>query len=1038
MAHIAFFGLILLFVFPYFTKSCSITGASPPMEINRNFPIFVNLFNRCRVGHHPLSLSSKSVSGLGLLILLAGDIATNPGPDSFGYTKLAFTNIRSLKKNHVPLSQYVKINNIDIVGLSETWLSSSETTSLINTVSPDGFTLLHRPRIGKIGGGVGFLIRENITSTVIKSPIYKSFENLVVNCNFQHRSVNFVSVYRPPGSTTTFLDEFVTFLDFLLSLSSDPVILGDFNIDPKKHSAAYIKYSEILGSANLKQHVDVMTHLHGSILDHFITPVDSDLLQKRVCINDCITDHMCMLATLMLSCSTETKPKVVSFRKYHKIDMDSLKRDLASSELLLNPSLSSSGELYDQYHTVLTSILDRHAPVCNKNSYRLSEKWLSVEFFEAKRLKRYFERIWRRTKSVLNRSKFRRQVNKCNSIINNSKSKFYSDLIDENVHDPKKLWKSLHTVMHRTRISVLPEDPSNTSLANKFCNYFIDKINNIRSNFIASKSPSFTPERPPPPFSDFSTVSCEEVRKIILNSPTKSCSLDPWPTFLIKDCLDILIKPLTQLVNLSLSQGVFPDKFKSAIITPLIKKPSLDKNVLKNYRPVSGLNFVSKVIERVVAKQLNQFISLNNLNNSYQSAYKSGHSTETTLLKIKSDIHLNMAQNKPTALILLDLSAAFDTIDHLQLLERLKVWFGFTGTVLNWFTSYLNDRSQSVKVNESVSAAKPLAHGVPQGSVLGPLIFILFTYPLSIIISGFSNVSHHLYADDTQIYIAITPDNATTAIPQLQSCLSSVQNWMNANKLKLNPDKTEFIVFGSELHRSQLSHLFPVEILGNALFPTDKVRNLGVIFDSSFSFSAQVSAICSSSYYHIRDFARIRRYLKRPTAITLANALVSSRLDYCNSLLDSITQYDMKRLRSIQYSVCRIINRISRYSNDRMSPHLKSLHWLPIRQRIDFKWYLLMFKIVKYKLPPYFNSYFVPYTSPVATRRSVCDKMFLSRDIIPFDRKLHKSKTQYDNCFYISGPGKWNMLPPEIRCAKTLNTFRKKLKTYLFEQAYPP
>ena len=134
------------------------------------------------------------------------------------------------------------------------------------------------------------------------------------------------------------------------------------------------------------------------------------------------------------------------------------------------------------------------------------------------------------------------------------------------------------------------------------------------------------------------------------------------------------------MINMSLSEGYFPDKFKTAIVTPLLKKPSLDKSVLKNYRPVSGLNFVSKLIERTVSKQLKDYLSSNNLGNIYQSAYKAGHSTETTLLKIKSDIHLNLAQGLPTALVLLDLSAAFDTIDHLKLFDCLSSWFGFSNT----------------------------------------------------------------------------------------------------------------------------------------------------------------------------------------------------------------------------------------------------------------------------------------------------------------------------------------------------------------------
>ena len=483
---------------------------------------------------------------------------------------------------------------------------------------------------------------------------------------------------------------------------------------------------------------------------------------------------------------------------------------------------------------------------------------------------------------VVDRSNFRQQVNKCNSILRVSKSQYYSDLVTKNREDSKKLWQTINKILHRTKSSTLPDDSSDSSLANKFGSYFIEKIMKIRTIFTPNNFHISPPVEPVAKFSSFNSVSCNDIRKILNRSPTKSCSLDPWPTFLVKECVDILINPLTQMINMSLSEGYFPDKFKTAIVTPLLKKPSLDKSVLKNYRPVSGLNFVSKLIERTVSKQLKDYLSSNNLGNIYQSAYKAGHSTETTLLKIKSDIHLNLAQGLPTALVLLDLSAAFDTIDHLKLFDCLSSWFGFSNTILNWFKSYMSGRNQSVKINGSLSSPMPLSFGVPQGSVLGHFVFILYTHPLSKLIFSFKNINHHLYADDTQIYITITPDNANTAILELQSCLESVQSWMDSSKLKLNPDKTEFIVFGSKVLRNKLSHLFPVNILGNLLSTSEKVRNLGVIFDSSFRFSAHVSSVCSSSYYHIRDFARIRRYLDKPTAIAVANALVSSRLDYCN------------------------------------------------------------------------------------------------------------------------------------------------------------
>ena len=235
----------------------------------------------------------------------------------------------------------------------------------------------------------------------------------------------------------------------------------------------------------------------------------------------------------------------------------------------------------------------------------------------------------------MNRSRFRRQIAWCNRLANKDKGSYYADLITANSRDPKKLWQSLRKVLHRPSETVLPAHSSDKSLADMFASFFSNKISKIRDTFSTTGSFNDAPDSLPPAFNAFMPVTEDEVYKCISESLTKSCSLDPIPTFLLKDCLDILLSSITKLVNHSLIEGSFPNSFKKAVVTPLIKKASLPREDLKNYRPVSGLCFLSKLVERVIARQLTSHINNNKLDNPHQSAYKPGHSTETALLCIK-------------------------------------------------------------------------------------------------------------------------------------------------------------------------------------------------------------------------------------------------------------------------------------------------------------------------------------------------------------------------------------------------------------------
>ena len=249
---------------------------------------------------------------------------------------------------------------------------------------------------------------------------------------------------------------------------------------------------------------------------------------------------------------------------------------------------------------------------------------------------------------------------------------------------------------------------------------------------------------------------------------------------------------LAALFNRSLSTGCFPENYKSAFITPLIKKPGLDPADARSYRPISNLSVVSKLLEQFVARQLHCYLQSSNLLPSSQSAYRPFHSTETAVLRVLSDLLMAVDQGEVAALVLLDLSAAFDTVDHNILLRRLRSTYGFNGAVLKWFQSYLHGRSHYVRRGSSRLASTLLFCGIPQGLVLGPILFILYTADLIPLIDQHS-LHGHLYADDTQTYGSCNPDDVQDFEQRISACVDDVALWMKSNRLQLNTDKTEVL-----------------------------------------------------------------------------------------------------------------------------------------------------------------------------------------------------------------------------------------------------
>ncbi|XP_073709407.1 uncharacterized protein [Misgurnus anguillicaudatus] len=783
-------------------------------------------------------------------------------------------------------------------------------------------------------------------------------------------------------------------------------------------------FLDIIHSFNFIQHVDFPTHTRGHILDLVCsTGLNIDTLSYA---DLAISDHLAITFYINPPSPYFKQRRTISHQNLKSLCPTTLSTHIANNISISSiPDNSTTEDLVVHYNRILTSSLNTLAPVITSTvTFSRSAPWFTTEFHRLKKERRQLERLYKKTGLTVHLQAYKDHSHHYRSALTSARTAFYSGIINSGSSNPRTLFATVNKLLK-------PIDNITHSFTIDKCNNFIDffkyKIDSIHQELSVNTSPSTDPQSDSSiPFQitlpSLSVITEMDITKHFNKIHLTTCLLDPIPSALVKHCLTCLSPLITAIINSSLTSGTVPSAFKVAAITPILKKPGLDPENPNNFRPISNLPFLSKILERTVADQLKHHLLSNQLYETFQSGFRTNHSTETALLKVTNDLLLASDSGSLSILLLLDLSAAFDTINHSILLQRLQ-HLGISGTALSWFTSYLTDRFQFISINNCMSHTISVNHGVPQGSVLGPLLFILYMLPLGSIIHN-HGLKFHSYVDDTQLYLStrsITPATVST----ITNCLSAIKSWMNANFLKLNCNKSEIIIIGpkSLLPSSQD---FTISVDGHTVATSLQTRNLGFIFDPTLTFKPHIRHITKTAFFHLRKIARLRPTLSTSAAETLIHAFITSRLDYCNSLLYGLPSTDLHKLQYVQNSAARLLTHTR--SRDHITPVLQQLHWLPVQQRIHYKVLLITYKALNNLAPPYLKD-LLQHHRPIRSLRSA--DLNLLRPIIK-----SKHRTLGDRAFAIAAPTLWNSLPIHIRNSDSLTTYKKLLKAHLFHMAY--
>ena len=713
-------------------------------------------------------------------------------------------NIRSLAANHDNFLHLISelSYKFPLIGLSETKISIDK--ELIPNINIPEYTFISEPSHSN-AGGVAFYINDNL-KYIIKSNYTKStydFEALWIEIDFANQS-NIICgvIYRHPSGN---LDNFMNYINSTIeSINQENkfcLFMGDFNIDLLKidsHSDSQ-NFINSLGSCFFQPQIFQPTR----ITDHSATLIDNIFFNSIAhfiisgnLIFD-LTDHLPNF--IILNNFSNLSP---GMKLYKRESESELVDEISSVEWqILFQHESDPSKMFESFHRILTQIVDKHIPIKQLSRRELksySKPWITSAIKISIRVKNALYKKFLKTKSTHYHCKFKYYRNKLNHLMKASKRLYYNYYFLENINNSKKIWNGIKEIVRFTpkinqKIVKIMQNGNELAdpkqVANAFNNYFANVgVNLARSIPKVNKLPLEYLNNPVSNTFYLFPITPSEVETQISNlKPGKSADPYSLPVNILKIIRNVISVPLASLLNTSISSGVVPEKFKVANVVPVYKKDS--QTNVSNYRPISLLSVFNKILEKLISNRLLKFLEKENIFFKGQFGFRPKHSTDYAILSIIDKVQKAVDEGELSCGLFLDFSKAFDTVDHDILIDKLE-YYGIRGVGKDWFTSYLKNRKQMVTVNGATSDLVTVPCGIPEGSVLGPILFLLYINDYH---KSSSLLDFHLFADDANLFyrhrdIAILRQHINTE-------LKNVNRWLCSNKLSLNIEKSSSVIF---------------------------------------------------------------------------------------------------------------------------------------------------------------------------------------------------------------------------------------------------
>jgi len=861
-------------------------------------------------------------------------------------------NVRSLYPKLDLFISYISLFdvNFDAICLSEVWLDESKEI-LVRLPNYNMFNML---RSDRIGGGVSIFIRDCFQSQRLDNISFCRvyIECVFVKVTYRHKTIVFGCLYHPPNTDfNSFMEALGEIFLYLSGIGAyETFICGDFNIDMLnvEFDAGVRDFLNLMSTNYLcpvitrPSRVDDI-NAHQSLIDNIFCR-NPNIYISGLLVSS-LSDHYPVFLIskhiFRSESSDNISPIIV---KYRSVRDDSL---MCIYESLLNYDFSSVyskldvDEAFNEFDSILMYYYNLFCPVKSKTiSYKdFTKPWID---WEVKREIRRRENYYKLFKSGrLSRVEFNFYRNRVTDLIRRRKREYYCAKFEQFVGDLRRTWSvineiiSPNAVRSRKTVCKLRDVDANLieddiDIANTMNDYFSTIGANIANSFDNAGDPTQFLRGDYPDSFFFSPATVGDIKVYIMALKNKKCAIEYFPTFLLKELSAIVAPVLCHLTNLSISSSTFPDLLKVARVVPLPKGG--DSSDPSNYRPISVLHILSKIVEKHVHKQLYSYLESRNILNDNQFGFRYGRSTCQAVLRHTEYIYEGLNAGDIVFAMYLDFKKAFDSVDHGILLRKLY-HYGVRGAANDWFKSYLTNRRQFVSINGVFSSLKNISHSVPQGSNLGPLLFLVY-------INDFPNCTEFfdslLFADDSTVSCKVRRYNLNDSVRVINDSLLCVSEWLSCNRIRINISKTKYILYS---YRGVLTFNSPVMIGDNFIGQTESVKFLGVYLDNNLNFKYHVMDISKKISRNLGIIYRIRDFVPEFVLRALYYSLINPYILYALEVWFNAPDYLSDRIKILQKKAIRIVNNLE--YNEHTTEHFRNMNLLPLD--IQFKYNILVY-----------------------------------------------------------------------------------------------